>query len=142
MSIEEDVKALREAVARVPHLEWTYGAGVVTIPETEEDNSEGRINFRAILNKMVAPKFGAFVAAANPARIARLLSALEEAEKARRTISQADVSKAARFICDRSASECNVDKDDMWKLHGSEFAEDVTDMLKHIGFAIEAAKEG
>lgn len=77
VSIDEDVRVLREAVDAVPRLEWTYGAGVVTIPETEEDNSEGRINFRAILNKLVAPKFGRFVSAASPARIARLLAAVE-----------------------------------------------------------------
>ena len=70
------------------------------------------------------------------------ISALEVAEKARRTISQADVSKAARFICDRSAKEMGIDGDDNWKLYGSEYIEDTADMLKHIGFAIAATAKG
>lgn len=74
--------------------------------------------------------------------IDQMLSALEAAQRDARTISQADVSKAARFICVRSAKEMGIDGDDNWKLHGSEYIEAVTDMLKHIGFAIEAAKEG
>lgn len=71
-----------------------------------------------------------------------LRAELEAVKRDAKAISRADVSKAARFICDRSAKEMGIDKDDNWKLYGSEYIEDVTDMLKHIGFAIEAAKEG
>lgn len=71
-----------------------------------------------------------------------LRAELEAVKRDAKAISQAEVSKAARFISDRSAKEYGVDKDDLWELHGSEYIEDTTDMLKHIGFAIEPAKEG
>ncbi len=67
-----------------------------------------------------------------------LRAELEAVKRDARAISHADVSKAARFICVRSAKEMGIDGDDNWKLYGSEYIEDTADMLKHIGFAIAA----
>lgn len=36
----------------------------------------------------------------------------------------AQVSAAGRALADRSAAECNVDKDDNWKVYGHDFIED------------------
>lgn len=67
-----------------------------------------------------------------------LRAELEAVKRDAKAISQAEVSKAARFISDRQSKECNVDADDNWKVYGDEFIEDVTDMLKHIGFSLTA----
>jgi len=69
--------ALRDALAGVPKMPWQQTGHIVAIPETEDDNAEGRINFGAIFNKLVGKKFARFVAAANPARIARLIAHMD-----------------------------------------------------------------
>lgn len=52
---------------------------------------------------------------------------------ARLTISQSDLSKAARVLCHRVADECNVDKEDYWKCYGDGFIEDARAMFAAIG---------
>lgn len=76
-ALEDDVKPIRDALAGVPRMAWALHGHNVIIPDTEEGNSEGLINFAAIFNKLVGKKFARYVAACNPARIARLLAHID-----------------------------------------------------------------
>ena len=51
--------------------------------------------------------------------------------------------KAARAACKRHAEVCNVDEQDLWKMHGEEFIEDAKLVLDSAGASdlLEALKE-
>ena len=111
-ALEDDVKPIRDALAGVPRMAWALHGHNVIIPDTEEGNSEGLINFAAIFNKLVGKKFARYVAACNPARIARLLARIDaqalRLEAAERDAVRADVAmlRGSRKVLWNLLGEC------------------------------------
>lgn len=50
------------------------------------------------------------------------------------------VSGIARYLSDFTSSQCNVDKDDAWKIYGDDEIERVRAALMHAGVALSGAK--
>lgn len=77
---------------------------------------------RAVAAKYVFEQFTALERRMNIAE-----AALKERD--RNAVSSANVPFMARFLADRTAKVCNVDKDDHWKQYGQDWIDDVTAML-------------
>lgn len=90
---------------------------------------------RARANYMVEARDVKMIADSAECVKEQLLTALTAAQARAETapITDALISKAARFISDRQSKECNVNADDNWKVYGDEFIEDVRDMFAHVG---------